>query len=203
MPQLLVALRHRLRPRSGQPPRHLLSPHSQVLFPLSRTGSGLHDPGLTSHIGAGLPGGCGAGRGQPQFPQVNRASEDHQRAPPSDRELSRWPRHMRTHVRRRRAAHTRPRAPSLRPASGYPSAGFVALDLAPRLMPGPVLLRRSRSALWKLFLNALSPLCKALPPFPAETVQRLASLKPGTLLLRDHQNLFENQRAPWEPGDWN
>ena len=70
-------------------------------------------------------------------------------------------------------------------------------------MPGPVLLRRSRSALWKLFLNALSPLCKALPPFPAETVQRLASLKPGTLLLRDHQNLFENQRAPWEPGDWN
>ena len=30
--------------------------------------------GLTSHIGAGLPGGCGAGRGQPQVPQVNRAS---------------------------------------------------------------------------------------------------------------------------------
>ena len=203
MPQLLVGLWHRLRPRSGQPRRHLLSPHSQVLFPLSRTGRGLHDPGLTSHLRAGLPGSCGAGRGRPKVPQVNGASEDHQHAPPSDRGLSRWPWHMRTHVLRRRTAHACPSAPILSPASGYKSAGFVALYLAPRLMPGPVLLQRSRSALWKLFLNALSPLCKALPPFPAETVQRLSSLKPGTLLLRDHQNLFENQRALWEPRDWN
>ena len=72
-----------LRPRSGQPRRHLLSPHSQVLFPLSRMGRGLHDPGLTSHLGAGLPGGCGTGRGQPKVPQVNGASEDHQRGPPA------------------------------------------------------------------------------------------------------------------------
>ena len=83
MPQLLVALWHRLRPRSGQPRRHLLSPHSQVLFPLSRTGRGLHDPGLTSHLRAGLPGSCGAGRGRPKVPQVNGASEDHQRGPPA------------------------------------------------------------------------------------------------------------------------
>ena len=198
-----MALWHRLRPRSGQLQRHLLSPHSQVLFPLSRTGRGLHDLGLTSHLGAGLPGGCSAGRGRPKFPQVNRASEDHHGAPPSYRELLRWPRHMRMHVRRRRAAHARPSAPILSTASGYKSAGFIALYLAPRLMPGPVLFQRSRSALWKLFLNALSPLCKALPPFPAETVQRLSSLKPGMLLLRDHQNLFENQRAPWVPRDWN
>ena len=74
VPRLLVALRHRVRPRSGQPRRHLLSPHSRVLFPLSRTGRGLHDPGLTSHLGAGLPGGCGAGRGRPQVPQVNAAA---------------------------------------------------------------------------------------------------------------------------------
>ena len=121
---------------------------------------------------------------------------DHQRAPPSDRELSRWPRHMRTHVRRRRTAHARPSAPILSPASVYGSAGFLVLDLAPRLMLGPVLLRRSRSELWKLILNALSPLCKALPPFPAETVQRLSSLKPGTLLLRDHQNLFREPAWP-------
>ena len=74
VPRLLVALPHRVRPRSGQPRRHLLSPHSRVLFPLSRTGRGLHDPGLTSHLGAGLPGGCGAGRGRPQVPQVNAAA---------------------------------------------------------------------------------------------------------------------------------
>ena len=37
-------------------------------------------------------------------------------------EISRWPRHMRTHVWRRRAAHARPSTPSLSPASGYPSA---------------------------------------------------------------------------------
>lgn len=83
MPQLLVALWHRLRPRSGQPRRHRLSTHSRVLFPLSRTGTGLHDPELTSHLGAGLPGCCGAGRGRPQVPQVNGASEDHQRGPPA------------------------------------------------------------------------------------------------------------------------
>ena len=63
-------------------------------------------------------------------------------------------------------------------------------------MPGPVLLRRSPTKLWKLLLNALGPLCKALPPFPAETVQRLSSLKPGTLLLRDHQNLFREPACP-------
>ena len=103
---------------------------------------------------------------------------------------------MRAHVRRRRAAHARPSAPILSAPSGYPSAGFVVLYVAPRLMPGPVRPPRSRSALWKLFLNALSPLCKALPPFPAETVQRLSSLKPGTLLLRDHQNLFREPACP-------
>ena len=109
---------------------------------------------------------------------------------------ARGARSMRTHVRRRRAAHARQSAPILSPAFGYPSAGFVVLYLAPRLMPGPVLLRRNRSKLWKLFLNAGSPLCKALPPFPAETVQRLSSLKPGTLLLRDHQNLFREPACP-------
>ena len=36
-----------------------------------------------SHLGAGSWGGCGAGRGQ--VPQVNGASEDHQRVPRSDR----------------------------------------------------------------------------------------------------------------------
>ena len=59
VPWLLVALPHRVRWRRGQLRRHLLSPHSQVLFPLSRTGRGLHDPGLTSHLRAGLLGGCG------------------------------------------------------------------------------------------------------------------------------------------------
>ena len=94
VPRLLVALRHRVRRRSRQPWWHLLSPHSQVLFPLSWTGRGLHDPGLPSHLGAGLPRGCGAGRGQLQVPQVNGAREDHQRAPRSYRELSQWPEHM-------------------------------------------------------------------------------------------------------------
>ena len=177
MPRLLVALRHRVRPRSGQPRRHRLSTHSRVLSPLSRTGTGLHDPELTSHLGAGLPGCCGAGRGRPQVPQVNGASEDRRRAPRSDCEFrdrggarpGAGAGSMCTYVRRRRAAHARPSAPILSPASGYQSAGFVVLYLAPRLMPGPVLLRRSRSKLWKLFLNALSSLCKALPPFPAET----------------------------------
>ena len=203
VPWLLVALPHRVRWRRGQLRRHLLSPHSQVLFPLSRTGRGLHDPGLTSHLRAGLPGELRHRRGGPQVPQVNGASEDHQCAPRSHRELSRRPGHMRTHVQCKHTARAGPSAPILNPASGYPSSGFVALYLAPRLMPGPVLLHQSHSALWKLFLNALSPLCKALPPFLAETVQRLSSLKPGMLLLRDNQNLFENQRAPWEPGDWN
>ena len=110
VPQLLVALRHRLRPRSGQPPRHLLIPHSQVLFPLSRTGRGLHDPGLTSHIGAGLPGGCGAGRGQPQFPQVNRASEDHQLAPPSDRDFAMAAAHAHARMAQARCARSAERS---------------------------------------------------------------------------------------------
>lgn len=172
-------------------------------FPAEPDGKGPARPGAHLTPQGWAPGGLRHRRGGPQVPQVNGASEDHQCAPRSHRELSRRPGHMRTHVQCKHTECAGPSAPILNPASGYPSSGFVALYLAPRLMPGPVLLHQSRSALWKLFLNALSPLCKALPPFLAETVQRLSSLKPGTLLLRDHQNLFENQRAPWEPGDWN
>ncbi|XP_055277671.1 nascent polypeptide-associated complex subunit alpha, muscle-specific form-like [Moschus berezovskii] len=79
-PRLLVPPGHRVRPRSGQPRRHLLSPHSPLLFPLRRTGRGLHDPGLTSHLGAGLPGGCGGGRRRPRVPQVSGISEERRRA---------------------------------------------------------------------------------------------------------------------------
>ena len=111
LPGLLVAPRHRVRQRSGQPRRHLLSPHTpRALFPLSRTGEP-HAPGLTSHLGAGFLGGCGAGRGWPRVPQVNGAKEDRLRTPRSDRELSRAPGRAasgastRAPARRRRAAH--------------------------------------------------------------------------------------------------
>ena len=193
------------RAAAAAPPKSPLSSP----FPAEQDGKGPARPGAHLTPRGWAPGGLRYRPGAAKGPSGKRSQRGPPAwttsvgLPPSDRELSRWPRHMRTHVRRRRTAHARPSAPILSPASGYPSAGFVALYLAPRLMPGPVLLQRSRSALWKLFLNALSPLCKALPPFPAETMQRLSSLKPGTLLLRDHQNLFENQRAPWEPGDWN
>uniref|UniRef100_A0AC11EPI5 Uncharacterized protein n=1 Tax=Ovis aries TaxID=9940 RepID=A0AC11EPI5_SHEEP len=50
--------------------RHRLGPHPRVLFPLSRTGRGRHDPGLPPRLGAGLPGAAaaaGGGRGSLRY----------------------------------------------------------------------------------------------------------------------------------------
>ena len=80
VPELLVAPQHRVRQKSGQPRRHLLISHTpRALFQLSGTGEPLASS-LTSHLGAGLQGGCSAGRGRPRVPQVNGASEDRRRA---------------------------------------------------------------------------------------------------------------------------
>ncbi|XP_069427544.1 skin secretory protein xP2-like [Ovis canadensis] len=84
-------------------------------FPAEPDGKGPARPGAPPTPRGRAPGGCGGGRGRPQVPQVNGASEAPQRglgAPASSRDG----RARAHHGRRRRAAHARPSAPSLSPA---------------------------------------------------------------------------------------
>lgn len=212
VPGLLVAPPHRVRQRSGQPRRHLLSPHTpRALFPLSRAEERTPQ-GLTSHLGAGLPGGCSAGRRRPRVPQVNGASEDRRRAPRSDRELSRAPARAtqgasaRARTAQARCARSAERSHFDAQLRGVGSMRFVAHYLAwpalPGAVPPPAEPFRAPEA---FFLNT-AHICKALPPpSPAETAWRLSSPEPGVIIESYYCKTTKTclrTSVLWGPGHW-
>lgn len=183
----------------------------RALGPLTPPGD--RTPPCSPHTaGPGLRGeGCSASRARPPVPQVQRASE---RGPPA--RASERPRASRSVGARGRGGGrcARARTAQARWARSAERSHLEPSGAGPTPAPGGspprapgVAWRRARPAKWftaqqASALEALSPLCKALLPSPAETARRQTLITPayGAGMAAPPKPVLRTKAGPWDPG---